>query len=256
MSIDEKKDYCFCTLALGPVYSNAALMLAKDVATYCPEVRIVVLTDFGHLFAQLENADVVAFQSDSPVGCYHDKRYCISEALRRHEYCCYLDADCRLRDAPSPSFLDGCDSGILAWNVASFLPRFANEKAGESVQDARRFNSCDRRLSLARSVAARLEVDLTDTVFLSEVCMCFSRLAPQLNRFFSVWDKYARFLQIRGYGWGEGETIGIVARYLDWTVKGIDPTGWLFKDVLTPASASDQLIRRLRQDRKDLVGRS
>jgi hypothetical protein len=92
-------------------------------------------------------------------------------------------------------------------------------------------------------------VDLGKAKFLSEVCMCFSRKAPNLLRFLELWDKYAHYLQVRGYGWGEGETIGIVAQHVGWRVKGVDPTSWLFKDVLTPATMTDPLTLQLRDER-------
>lgn len=245
-------DLCFCTLALGREYSAAARLLAEDVAKYCPDIRIVVLSDQPQMFDGLANTDFVKFRSNSPVGCYHDKRYCISEGLRRATVCCYLDADCRLLAAPPHDAFTGYGEGIVAWNVREFIPRFASERSAEDRHGSPVINNCDRRLSLSRTLANRLNVNLEQTKFLSEVLICVSRETPNVQRFLQLWDMGARFMQVRGYGWGEGETIGIVAEHLGWKVVDVDPSTWLFKDVLTPISRVDAQILELRRQRLSL----
>ena len=241
------KSFCFCTLATGLEYRMAAWLLSKDIEMIIPDTRLLVLTDDTLFFNDCQNVIAVYFVSDSPFGCYHDKRFAISQSLLRFDYTCYIDSDCRLISHPNFD-LQTFDLGIYAWNVMQMIPRFEMEQKGEKYKSKRGLNSCARRLSLIKTVAADLNVDINSTFFLSEVCMTFSKNSPNIELFLRTWDRYARKLQARGYGWGEGETIGVVAKYCNWQIHNIEPSLWLFKDVLTK-DMSNENIKKFRFDR-------
>ncbi|WP_286804230.1 MULTISPECIES: hypothetical protein [unclassified Marinimicrobium] len=226
-------DFCFCTLAIGLEYRLAALFLANDIKNKAPNTPLVVLTDDHTTFSGYSNILAIPFKSDSIFGCYHDKRYVIAQALLRFQSCCYLDADCRLFRAPPIQSLSKSFDTIRAWNVISFLPRFEKEKTYEEERGVQRFNSCERRLTLQEQVAKSLGVDLGNTQFLSEVCMFFT-FSKRTSQFLYDWDRIARKLQLKGYGWGEGETIGICAAKHEWNVTEMNCSHWLFKDNLSP----------------------
>ena len=61
-----KKDFCFCTLALGKKYRDLAKNLTLDLDKYAPGVSFVIGTDRVQDFADYDNA--IAFR------LYQDRR--------------------------------------------------------------------------------------------------------------------------------------------------------------------------------------
>lgn len=242
-----KNKICFCTLAVGVEYRLASLFLYQTIEFYNKGMELVVLTDDTSFYKHYPNITAIHFATDSMFGCYHDKRFVIAQALLRYESCCYLDSDCRLLAALPDSYHDLQGSAIYAWNVMDFLPRFEREKRYESERGIKRFNSCDRRYKLVSALADELDVDLRQTKFMSEVCMFYSRSNESYKSFLLNWHKAARALQKKGYSWGEGETIGILAKKESWDVIGIDCSSWLFKDNLPHSDG--ELVARYKSDR-------
>lgn len=238
---------CFCTLAIGVEYRLASLFLYQTIEHYNKGMAFVVLTDDVSFYKNYSNITAIYFATDSMFGCYHDKRFVIAQALLRYESCCYLDADCRLLAALPNEYQNLQDNVLFAWNVLDFIPRFEREKRYEAERGIKRFNSCERRFKLVSALAEEFDVDLEHTKFMSEVSMFYSRSNGSYKSFLLNWHKAARRLQQQGYSWGEGETIGILAKKESWDVVGIDCSSWLFKDNLSQHDG--ELVSRYKEDR-------
>jgi hypothetical protein len=224
---------CFATLALGDQYNLHATCLAMDMARLCPETPLVVLTDRPIAYTRYGNVKVVRHRQRSVWRCYHDKRFAFEEGLALAERCVYLDADSRLLQRPPAD--DLCDPGQLRARGSSGLQQkydleIANEHA-ERARGRRRRTTASRRLRLNRDAAARAGVDVASVAFVPEPVLAVHRSGGGAARWLAEWEKLARYFELRGYSWGEGDAIGIAAAAVGWRVCNHDAVeSWLFND--------------------------
>lgn len=252
---DSTEDVAFCTLAIGLEYIMAASILAYDILKHSPGHKLLVLTDKPHVFNQHVNVIAIKFSSYALFGLYHDKRFAIHEALKRFDYAVYLDSDCRVISPPPLDMLKiNSNKEILAWNVMSLEQHFLIEQKAEKESHKTFFNSVSRRKGLINYIINDLNIDINSVKFCSEVCLVFSKHSIAGSEFLPLWNKYAQYLQLRGYSWAEGELIGLCANKIGRDITAIDCNQWVFKDVLSARSNIDsELLNDLTGQRKSLA---
>ena len=127
--IQDKKEFCFCTLACGENYRNLALLLAKDIKKYSPNTFFIILTDCLSDFSQQPNVLVFKYKQQS-VKFYHDKRFAIAKGLSLFDSCIFIDADMRIL-APVPQYPNWIsEPGITARGCENMSKKYAKVLAG------------------------------------------------------------------------------------------------------------------------------
>jgi hypothetical protein len=218
----------FCTLALGAKYNFLALNLASDLARFAPSLPLIVLTDQPRSYDRHPNVVVVRHRQVSVFRCFHDKRFAFLEALSRAHSCIYLDADSRIL-APVSSGPPGDAQGLLSGlGTENLVEKFRIETPDE-LRDGR-LNTGERRLRLVTDACAKVGVDIERVTFVPECLIHVTRSGAE--RWLDAWSTLARFFELRGYSWGEGEAIGIAALVADWAAREWAEAGeWYFNDL-------------------------
>jgi hypothetical protein len=180
-------------MALGRNYCALALELAKDLEKHSPEISLVVLTDSPKYFQNQNN--ILAFKHHQvSLGCYHDKRFVIAQALSLFNSCLFLDADMRIL-APIPSNIEW-QPGITAKIVWENIPKH---------------NKNPLEIKLLSQMAQKLNINLEDVSFVHECLFTVTRDSGRELEFLKYWDKMAPYFELRGFCKGEGHTIGLAA---------------------------------------------
>jgi hypothetical protein len=142
----EKLEFCFGTLALGKNYRRLALILAKDLETYCPNSTLIVLTDNPPEFLTQKN--VLAVQHRQKFFCDNDKCFLIEKALSLFDCCICIDADMRIL-APFPQDLQWLP-GITARSLTGIV-KHHQERPNQH-----------KTLALLKLIADKLNVNFDD----------------------------------------------------------------------------------------------
>lgn len=192
------KDICFCTLAIGKRYNAHAALLARDLKEQAPKYVFLVLSDRPHLFRNFENT-IALKHSQKSIGCFHDKREVIKQALMRFDSCLFLDSDVRVI-SKVPDHIDW-KGGITAFSRSGFV-KHLNAHSGSS-----------KNRSLIEKVTKRLGLNLTDErlKFVQEFCFAVSKFEGREWDFLNYWEKISNFLELNGFTHAEGFTIGLAA---------------------------------------------
>lgn len=193
---------CFCSLALGDRYRSHAIMLAKDLQKYAPKHIFFVLTDDPTAFQNLSNTIALKHYQKS-IGCYHDKREVIKQALNKFESCLFLDSDVRiLEDVPENLTWP---PGIIAYSRSLFSKHLSKHLGSQTNKE------------LIEKVTKKLGLNKEDSElkFIQEYCFAVSKDNGKELTFLDYWEKISIFLEINGFTYAEGFTIGLAAAKAD-----------------------------------------
>lgn len=254
-------DYCLATLALGKQYRLHAQLLALDVLEFGLGVPLVVLTDDVRSFDGLEGVKALAHRQDGLMHCFHDKRIVVRRALEHADAVVFMDADCRFLAPPGEALGEQLRPGLQAVNRLPILEKFAQEEEAEAAgRMPKRFNSARRRRGIVERAAARIGVDLQDVQWVEEMVFAVTRDGGREKAFLDTWDALAPYVQLRGYSYGEGESMGMAAERAGWKPAPLDGAlAWAFKDYyamrrIGAGDAVDPRLRRLLWQRKRIAG--
>ncbi len=196
------------TLALGKRYRSHALLLAQDIEKYSSGTKFIVLTDNPKQFRNYSH--VLAFQhQQSSIGCYHDKRFVIAQALSLFNTCIFVDADIRILEKVSPDIK--WLPGVTARSCASIIKH--NQAYIDSVNDpaskARRFKD----LEIINRIAKKLDLDLEDLniKFVMEMLFIVTKHEGKEKEFIQNWEKIANYCELNNFPNAEGYAIGLAA---------------------------------------------
>ncbi|BDI14991.1 hypothetical protein ANSO36C_07930 [Nostoc cf. commune SO-36] len=205
--IQKEKEFCFCTLALGERYRSHALLLAEDIEKHSPETKLVILTDKPQEFSKYSHVLAFLHQQQS-IGCYHDKRFVIAQALLLFNTCIFVDVDIRILDKITPNleFLPG----ITARSCASFDKH--NKLYISSVNDLHKPKRI-RDLEIINKLAQKLDLNLEDNniQFVMEMLFVVTRQDGREIEFLKHWDTIALYCELNSFYGAEGYAIGLAA---------------------------------------------
>ncbi|WP_427162476.1 hypothetical protein ACQFX9_13535 [Aliinostoc sp. HNIBRCY26] len=193
--MNESKDFCFCTLAVGERYRKHTRMLAQDIQQYTPNINLCVLTDQPEDFQDCPH--VIGFKHKlKSVKGYHDKRFVLDKALSLFESCMFLDADVRILD----TFVEEMNwplgiSARAGCNLLSHMQNMTSKQEIQTIQEA----------------ATKLNVDLKEVQWLHEFMFVMRRQEGLEKEFFELWQSISYFFEMRGIYHGEGFAMGLAA---------------------------------------------
>jgi hypothetical protein len=227
------REYCFCTLAIGKVYQDFALVLAEDLKKYAPEVESIVLTDNPKAFEGKSN--VRAFPH-KPVSCkiYHDKKYAIVKALSLYESCIFLDANIRIKDKVPDDI--NFQKGLVAYSCFSLSKLFSKEKECNPSYD--KYTTLNIKYKLCERLSSYYNIDIEKSKFIFEGILYFTR-HDRFKQFINYWELIGTYFENHGIYDSEGISIGLATALSELPVQYDDRKKIsLFKDVLERSKIS------------------
>lgn len=192
------EEVCYTSLALGRLYNQHALQLAKDIALFSPKIPFVALTDRPHLYKNLNGVLEIKHTPQS-VGIYHDKLFCIKESLSRFNTCIFLDADCRLLGDFAQS--RQWKPGITAKSCCSLQKHLTRNSKPQTV----------KAYELACQVAQLYRLNLEDARFVIEIAFIVSHIEDSISVFIQTWEEIRDTFESQGIFNGEGMAIALAA---------------------------------------------
>ncbi|MEH2063196.1 MAG: hypothetical protein V7K50_13190 [Nostoc sp.] len=203
----EEKEFCFCTLALGKRYRSHALLLAQDIEKHSPGTKLVILTDKPQEFSKFSHILAFSHQQQS-IGCYHDKRFVIAQALLLFNTCIFVDVDIRILDkvASNLKYLPG----VTARSCTSIVKH--NQAYIGSVNDLHKPKRI-RDLEIVNKLAQKLDLNLEDNSiqFVMEMLFVVTRQDEREIEFLKHWKTIALYCELNGFYGAEGYAIGLAA---------------------------------------------
>ena len=203
----EEKEFCFCTLALGKRYRSHALLLAQDIEKHSPGTKLVILTDKPQEFSKYSHILAFSHQQQS-IGCYHDKRFVIAQALLLFNTCIFVDVDIRILDkvASNLKYL----RGVTARSCTSIVKH--NQAYIGSVNDLHKPKRI-RDLEIINKLAQKLDLNLEDNSiqFVMEMLFVVTRQDGCEIEFLKHWETIALYCELNGFYGAEGYAIGLAA---------------------------------------------
>ncbi|MEH2271117.1 MAG: hypothetical protein V7K68_22315 [Nostoc sp.] len=203
----EEREFCFCTLALGERYRSHALLLAQDIEKHSPGTKFVILTDKPQEFSDYSHVLSFPHQQQS-IGCYHDKRFVIAQALSLFNTCIFVDVDMRILDkvAPNLKYLPG----VTARSCTSMVRH--NKIYISSVNDLQKPKRI-RDVEIVNKIAQKLDLNLEDnnTQFVMEVLFAVTRQDGREIEFLKHWETIALYCELNGFTCAIGYAIGLAA---------------------------------------------
>ena len=213
----ERRDVCFCTLAIRDAYRRRARRLVQDA----PQLRWLVLTDEPEDFSGLP-VRAIGHEPSGPMAeefltklawtangqgrpAYHDKRFVLQAALEEFETAVFVDADTRISSVPRlPAFSPGIAvvKDIDA-SIAEHLTRYGPDRLPAFEALSAQLTGTTETLKRARWCSEALIAVTTD---------------GNEPKFFDAWSQSAEFLHSRNVFTGEGGVIGLAAFCAGWTV--------------------------------------
>jgi hypothetical protein len=213
MSLLDAK-FCFCSLALGDNYRALAKELAKDLEQYSPKIPLILFTDHPKDFEQHSNVIAYKHQQQS-VGCYHDKRVVLQEAIRLFKACIFIDADMRIL-SPVPEDLPWLlVPGITAKACESFNKRYSKVVAGiDTPKMAREYD-------FVQQAATKFGLDHRSekVQFVYEYLFSLTRDSGKEVEFLKQWEVMAPYFELNGIYDGEGAAIALAAAKVGLTIR-------------------------------------
>ena len=221
------KQYCFCTLALGKIYRNFTLLLAKDLEIHAPESELIVLTDDISYFTNQSNIRPFKHQ---PLSCkiYNDKRFAIAKALEFYPSCIFLDSNIRIKEQVPDEI--NFESGIVAYTCYNILKNFYKE--GKSDPNHKQYKNLNNKFKLFQQVSLYYNLEPENIKFLFEGVFYVSK-NDNFEEFIEYWAILADYFELNGIYNEEGIVIGLAAAIANISInydrqKKIK----IFKDVL------------------------
>jgi hypothetical protein len=213
MSLLDAK-FCFCTLALGDNYRALAKELAKDLERYSPKTPLILFTDYPKDFEQHPNIITYKHQQQS-VGCYHDKRIVLQEAIRLFKACIFIDADMRILSPVSEDLPWLLVPGIAAKACESFNKRYSKVVAGiDTPKMAREYD-------FVQQAATKFGLDHRSekVQFVYEYLFSLTRDSGKEIEFLKQWEVMAPYFELNGIYDGEGAAIALAAAKVGLTIR-------------------------------------
>ncbi|AUT01297.1 hypothetical protein CLI64_13280 [Nostoc sp. CENA543] len=208
--MNESKDFCFCTLAVGERYRQHTKMLAQDIQQYTPNISLCVLTDYPDDFQEFPQ--VMAFKHQlKSVNGYHDKRFVLDKALSLFESCMFIDSDVRIL---------GNFFREMNWSLG------ITARAGCSLINHMKSLNNPHKTKTIQEVSQKLNIDLQKVQWFHEFMFVMRRQDGLETEFFALWQNIAYFFEMRGIYNSEGVVMGLAAAKL-----GID-IGFFRDDII------------------------
>ncbi len=198
------RDFCFCTLALGQKYSELAKQLAGDLARFAPGAPFVIFSDCPSTFRDLSNVKVFSHKRRSVLG-YNDKLCVISNALRLHRTCIFLDADGRIFDKVELED-EIFEPGLRAYKIRSWA--YNRNEALNNIPHSWARGGL-RMMRLFRQELALKESD-DNIPFILEFLFSVTK-SDKSDQFLQKWEDLAQFCESRYFFLHEGYSIGLAA---------------------------------------------
>ena len=223
---EQKKEFCFSTLAFGSRYRLMAKQIAKDLDKYGVGVSLVVGTDRPSDFKECKNTITFKLNQQGILHCYHDKRFVIEHALSMYNTTIQIDADTNITGyVPEkiinlPGLIGGHHENLIA-HVTKYTPE---------------------RLKRLEKVAAKIAVNLEEAKFIGESLLIISRDRGKEKDFINYWGTIGKYLELRGIHAGSGNIIGLAALKVGW--KAEQTSDWqAIKSITQHFDASHQIKR-------------
>jgi len=200
--IQQKKDFCFCTLALRPKYRLLAQNLARNLEQYASGIVLVVGTDEPQEFRDIPNVVAFKHRQKGIFHCYNDRRFVVEKALSMFPVAIHIDSDTKiLANVPeqiefSPG-ISGCHENL--------------------IKHINRYRKKDR--GLIEKVAQKLDIPWESADWIGESLYIVSRDSGKEKEFIKVWGTLANYLELQGIHSGDGNLMGLAAAKVGWTVN-------------------------------------
>lgn len=198
--------YCFCTLAFGAAYRQAAKALAAQAELF--GIQVYVATDDPADFRDSPNVIAGRVQRTSILYPYNDKRFALAMALEQSECAVLVDADSVI-------------SGSLPMQLQVEPGMTASVKYTSLEADLQAYHT--RNLPAFRALAERLQIQLSETAWVCENLIIIRRDQGREQDFLQAWAFADRWLGIRRVFQGDAAFIGMAAKAAGWTVQNDHP---------------------------------
>jgi hypothetical protein len=237
---------CLGTLALGLQYRVHAKLLAFDLLSFHPEIKLIVLTDKPIFFSDCPNVMPIKHRSTGIRFCYHDKRFVFKAAFRRFDSCLFIDADSRLLDAINFEELLSPDAFIVAPVVESLASKLEVEI--HNKRPSLSFNGPSRKRYIFNRISKTMGINLSEVSFIQESIFLINKNKCNYESFLLAWDYCAAFTTARLFEFSEGSSMGLSAAYVGANVASLKKCPpWYFKDIYTDYSwKSEEQAQRSR----------
>ncbi|MFM7424317.1 MAG: hypothetical protein ACKO7W_04870 [Elainella sp.] len=198
--------YCFCTLAFGAAYRQAAKALAAQAEPF--GIQVFVATDDPADFRDSSNVVAGKVRRTSILYAYNDKRFALAMALEQFECAVLVDADSVI-------------SGNLPAQLQVMPGMTASVKYTSLETDLQTYHS--RSLPAFTALAKRLQIQLSETAWVCENLIIIRRDQGRELEFLRAWAFADRWLGVRHVFQGDAAFIGMAAKAADWTVQNDHP---------------------------------
>lgn len=193
-------------ISFGQKYRLLAQQLAEDLDKNSPGTSIVIYTDRPEDFKNQSNILAYQHHQQGILLCYNDKRFVIAKALSNFRAAICIDADTRILSRVPEN---------LHWQ-----PGITAGHCENLIEHVSRYNP--ERLEHLKKVASKLNLTLEDTKYIGESLFVIARDEGREVEFFKQWGIIGRYLELKGIHSGEGNTMGLAAAKVGWSVKSDD----------------------------------
>jgi hypothetical protein len=214
--IDMPVSYCFCTLAFGAAYRQAAKALAAQAEPF--GIQVFVATDDPTEFRDSPNVVAGKTQRTSILYPYNDKRFALAMALEQYECAVLVDSDSVI-------------SGALPAQLAVMPGMTASIKYSSLEADLQAYHA--KNLPAFRALAQRLQIHLSETPWICENLIIIRRDQGREMGFLRAWAFADRWLGVRRVFQGDAAFIGIAAKAAGWTVQNDHPAFQQLRQAIT-----------------------
>lgn len=204
--IQEQKDFCFCTLALGQRYRDITKELAKQLETYSPGTSLVIYTEKPNDFSSYKNVMAFEHHQQGILHCYNDKRFLCQKAISLFEVAIYIDADTRILES---------------------LPKDIEWKPGLTgrqknlVEHVKKYRP--HSLPILKKLADKLNISdesFNSSNWIGESLFILVRDRGKEIEFLETWGKISKYAELKGMHAGEGSLMGLAAAKVGWVIHG------------------------------------
>lgn len=227
--VENNSTIAFGTLALGPEFRILARLLAFDLLSIHPDLKIYVLTDKPLSFSDFPNVIAIDHQFGGVRACYHDKRHVVRAVLKENDVCVFLDADSRL--------IAPVDFAEISQHEC-FMSGLTRNLGSKVEQEIRQWtprpsiNNPRRKRRVLTGIARKYGLQLNDVTYIHEAFFIVQKKYGDHLSFLDQWDVAARYATLRLFEFSEGSVMGIVAAASGCNIQQFDgPPKWLFKDL-------------------------
>lgn len=196
-----RQSFCFCTLALGPLYIAYARLMAIDIEIQSPNTSFLVFTDKPSEFDSHENVRTVFHEQDSIWVAYHDKRFVIDRALQDFGACVFLDSDMRVISPVDANLPESLLPGLNTYYCSPWDEWPKSHTKPKQVWE----------IELVREAANAIGVDTANCTFMWEQVVGLRGDSKGVDTFISVWDQLAKHFQLKGLHRGIGHAMAVAA---------------------------------------------